>query len=47
MPKKREKKLKQKDWENAIEQVIKDITGGAVAAEQKRMVQIVIYESSV
>ncbi|XP_044254587.1 TWiK family of potassium channels protein 9 [Tribolium madens] len=44
----KEKKLKQKEWEDAIEAVIRDITVGTAAVEQKPpMVQIVIYESSV
>lgn len=51
MPKrtsKKEKQVKNKDWENAIEAVIRDITVNATT-EQKSppVVQIVIYESSV
>ncbi|XP_019877193.2 TWiK family of potassium channels protein 7 [Aethina tumida] len=51
MPKlsKKEKKMKQKEWEDAIEAVIRDITVNP-SAEPKPpppMVQIVIYESSV
>lgn len=50
MPKKsskKEKKVKQKDWEDAIEAVIKDITVGAIEQKSPPVVQIVIYESSV
>lgn len=43
---KKEKKIKQKEWEDAIEAVIRDITVGA-AEPKPPIVQIVIYESSV
>lgn len=44
---KKEKKLKQKEWEDAIEAVIRDITVGTAIEQKPPMVQIVIYESSV
>lgn len=52
MPKKGEqvskadKKLKRKEWEDAMEAVIRDITQGA-KSKQTPLVQIVIYETSV
>lgn len=42
---KAEFKAKQKDWEEAMEAVIRDITAGA--SKKPTLVQIVIYESSV
>lgn len=50
MPKKptirKDKKVAEEDWENAIEAAIRDLT--ANATEQKpHVLQIVIYESSV
>lgn len=41
-----EKKIKEKDWEKAMEAVIRDITAGAVN-KPPPVLQIVIYESSV
>lgn len=44
----KEKGVKQKEWEDAIEAVIRDITSNATSDhKQQQMVQIVIYESSV
>lgn len=40
------KKIKEKDWEEAMEAVIRDITANA-AKKAPPIVQIVIYESSV
>lgn len=43
---KKDKKMDEDDWENAIEAAIRDLT--ANATEQKpHVLQIVIYESSV
>lgn len=43
---KKDKKLAEEDWENAIEAAIRDLTVNAT--EQKpHVLQIVIYESSV
>lgn len=45
-PNKKDKKLAEEDWENALEAAIRDLT--ANATEQKpHVLQIVIYESSV
>ncbi|XP_018575924.1 TWiK family of potassium channels protein 7 [Anoplophora glabripennis] len=41
------KGAKQKEWEDAIEAVIRDITTNATDHNKQQMVQIVIYESSV
>lgn len=42
------KGAKQKEWEDAIQAVIRDITTNATSDHKKQqMVQIVIYESSV
>lgn len=43
---KAEKKRQQKEWEDAMEAVIRDITQGA-KTKQAPLVQIVIYETSV
>ncbi|CAH1104039.1 unnamed protein product [Psylliodes chrysocephalus] len=50
MPKlhgKRGKKIKDKDWENAIEAAIRDLTANATEHKPQQVLQIVIYESSV
>lgn len=44
---KEEKKMRQEEWEKAMEAVIKDITSGAAHKPHPPVVQIVIYESSV
>ncbi|XP_057659036.1 TWiK family of potassium channels protein 9 isoform X2 [Diorhabda carinulata] len=44
---KRGKKMKDKDWENAIEAAIRDLTANATEHKQQPVLQIVIYESSV
>ncbi|XP_056640039.1 TWiK family of potassium channels protein 9 [Diorhabda sublineata] len=44
---KRGKKIKDKDWENAIEAAIRDLTANATEHKQQPVLQIVIYESSV
>lgn len=44
---KEEKKIRQEEWERAMEAVIRDITSGAANKQHPPVVQIVIYESSV
>lgn len=44
---KEEKKMRQEEWERAMEAVIRDITSGAANKQHPPVVQIVIYESSV
>lgn len=44
---KEEKKMREQEWEKAMEAVIRDITSGAASKQHPPVVQIVIYESSV
>ncbi|KAG5873959.1 hypothetical protein JTB14_001607 [Gonioctena quinquepunctata] len=43
---KKEKKMKQKEWEDAIQAAIRDLTANATE-HKPQLLQIVIYESSV
>lgn len=47
MKSKKQDKLSQKEWEDAMEAVIRDLTTGATKNPQPPILQIVIYESSV
>ncbi|XP_050498163.1 TWiK family of potassium channels protein 7 [Diabrotica virgifera virgifera] len=44
---KKGKKMKEQEWENAIEAAIRDLTANATEHKPQQVLQIVIYESSV